>query len=68
MANNYGKVFAKYFDDPKNLFIFSSDFCHWGDRFKFTHHEPTDGQIWQSIEKLDGEAMNLIQKHEFKAF
>lgn len=30
MANNYGKIFAKYFDDPKNIFIFSSDFCHWG--------------------------------------
>ena len=68
MANNYGKIFAKYFDDPKTVFIFSSDFCHWGDRFKFTYHEPVDSQIWQSIEKLDGEAMNLIQNHDFGAF
>lgn len=35
MADNYGKIFAPYFDDPENLFIFSSDFCHWGTRFQF---------------------------------
>jgi len=38
MADNYAKIFAPYFDDPKTLFIFSSDFCHWGDKFNFTYH------------------------------
>ncbi|VDK23133.1 unnamed protein product [Anisakis simplex] len=27
---NYGKIFAKYVADPRNLFVISSDFCHWG--------------------------------------
>ena len=27
---NYGKLFSKYLTDPQNLFIISSDFCHWG--------------------------------------
>lgn len=26
----YGKLFSKYLLDPENLFIVSSDFCHWG--------------------------------------
>jgi predicted class III extradiol MEMO1 family dioxygenase len=39
MADKYGKIFAPYFDDPETLFIFSSDFCHWGTRFKFDYHK-----------------------------
>ena len=30
----YGKMFAKYLNDPENLFVISSDFCHWGSRFR----------------------------------
>jgi len=26
----YGKIFARYLADPDNLFVISSDFCHWG--------------------------------------
>ncbi|KAH7696619.1 UPF0103/Mediator of ErbB2-driven cell motility (Memo-related), partial [Aphelenchoides avenae] len=25
----YGKMFAHYLEDPQNLFVISSDFCHW---------------------------------------
>jgi AmmeMemoRadiSam system protein B len=25
----YGQLLAKYLEDPENLFIVSSDFCHW---------------------------------------
>lgn len=25
----YGKLLAPYLNDPENLFIVSSDFCHW---------------------------------------
>lgn len=34
---NYGKILAKYYIDPSVLFVISSDFCHWGKRFKFIH-------------------------------
>lgn len=30
----YGEVFAPYLADPSNLFVISSDFCHWG---KYNH-------------------------------
>ena len=49
----YGAIFAKYLADPSNLFIISSDFCHWGDRFHYTYFDQTKGQIHQSIKALD---------------
>ena len=27
----YGKLLSKYLADPENLFVISSDFCHWGE-------------------------------------
>lgn len=29
----YGRLLAKYVDDPNNFFSVSSDFCHWGSRY-----------------------------------
>lgn len=29
----FGALLAPYFDSPENLFVISSDFCHWGKRF-----------------------------------
>lgn len=29
----YGRLLAKYVDDPSNFFSVSSDFCHWGSRY-----------------------------------
>jgi AmmeMemoRadiSam system protein B len=26
----FGRIFARYLADPENLFVISSDFCHWG--------------------------------------
>jgi AmmeMemoRadiSam system protein B len=33
----YAKSLVGYFQDPRTLFVVSSDFCHWGKRFRFTH-------------------------------
>lgn len=30
----YGKLLAPYLEDPGNFFVISSDFCHWGQRFR----------------------------------
>lgn len=49
----YGQIFSKYLADPKNLFIISSDFCHWGQRFRYTFYERSWGEIHQSIKTLD---------------
>lgn len=29
-AKLYGQILAPYVADPSNLFVISSDFCHWG--------------------------------------
>ncbi|TDH65925.1 hypothetical protein CCR75_008604 [Bremia lactucae] len=32
MDQEYGKILAPYFEKDENLFVISSDFCHWGPR------------------------------------
>lgn len=49
----YGEIFAPYLADPQNLFVISSDFCHWGSRFRYDYHDKSAGPIWKSIENLD---------------
>ncbi|GIX66777.1 protein MEMO1 [Caerostris darwini] len=60
--NVYGKIFSRYLADPSNLFVISSDFCHWGARFHYQYYDKSWGQIYQSIEKLDEMGMNIIEE------
>jgi len=64
----YGKALARYLADPDNLFVISSDFCHWGQRFKYTHYESSSGDIWQSIEHLDRRGMDKIEALDHVGF
>lgn len=57
----FGQLFAKYLADPQNFFVISSDFCHWGQRFRYTYYDPSAGEIHQSIERLDKEGMAAIE-------
>lgn len=64
----YGRLLAKYLDDPKNFFSVSSDFCHWGSRFGYTYYEKKRGPIHKSIEALDQEGMDIIESGNPDAF
>ncbi|EAR85206.2 AmmeMemoRadiSam system protein B (macronuclear) [Tetrahymena thermophila SB210] len=68
LEQKYGGILSKYFDDEKTLFIISSDFCHWGERFNYQYHDPQAGKIYQSIQKLDKEGMDSIESHSSKKF
>jgi AmmeMemoRadiSam system protein B len=58
---SYGKILAKYIENPENLFIISSDFCHWGSRFRFSPHDPhSDKSIHEQIAQLDRQGMEAI--------
>jgi len=64
----YGEIFAPYLSDPENLFVISSDFCHWGKRFRYTYHDKSKGHIHESIEDLDKMGMDLIEKMDTSAY
>jgi AmmeMemoRadiSam system protein B len=36
----YGILFSSYLADPTSIFVVSSDFCHWGGRFRYTYYIP----------------------------
>ena len=38
---HFGAMLAPYLADPSNVFVISSDFCHWGSRFNYTYYMPT---------------------------
>lgn len=56
-----GALLAPWVADESTLFVISSDFCHWGQRFNYTRYSPGDGDVWQSIEKLDRAGMDAIE-------
>ena len=68
IANQYANVFAPYLSNPRNLFVFSSDFCHWGRRFAYTFHVDQSIPIHASIEIMDRRGMELIEKGNIAQF
>lgn len=79
----YGRLLSGYLQDESNMFVISSDFCHWGDRFGYRHYKApnsaatsrvsasslvTGCPIWKSIEDTDREGMRLIEAGSHKGF
>ncbi|XP_053211871.1 protein MEMO1-like [Panonychus citri] len=64
----YGRLFAPFLSNEENFFVISSDFCHWGSRFKYQYYDPSWGEIYQSIQKLDEMGMKIIEKTSPKEF
>lgn len=68
VERQFGQILAPYLQDPENVFVISSDFAHWGLRFRYTHYipnskqpvslrqtdrTPRDPPIHESIEQVD---------------
>ncbi|KAI9207081.1 putative dioxygenase [Polychytrium aggregatum] len=67
----YGKLLAPYLNEPNTLFIISSDFCHWGQRFRYTFKDADAERgdpIYKSIERLDRRGMDAIETLDPKQF
>jgi AmmeMemoRadiSam system protein B len=45
----YGALLAPYLADPANVFVISSDFCHWGSRFNYTYYLPASPSTAASL-------------------
>jgi AmmeMemoRadiSam system protein B len=59
----FGQIFAPYYRDPENLFIISTDFCHWGSNFDYQPYDSNKGQIHEYIKDLDEQGIRLIEEH-----
>jgi AmmeMemoRadiSam system protein B len=74
---HYGSLLAPYLSDPTNIFVISSDFCHWGSRFRYTYYQSPgsssgislksnskvagDFPIHESIAAVDRESMDAVE-------
>lgn len=68
LERTFGKILSEYYKDNETLFVISSDFCHWGNRFRYTYYNNEDGKIHESIEKLDKWGMQMIETQNPEKF
>ena len=50
------------YEDKNTLFVISSDFCHWGRNFGFMTYDKKFEYIWESIQDLDKQALDIIEE------
>ncbi|PNS21799.1 AmmeMemoRadiSam system protein B [Sphaceloma murrayae] len=78
-----GKILAPFLSDPSNAFVVSSDFAHWGTRFRYTYYvsssgearhlrggekEPKDPAIHESIKDVDFECIDACETGDHQAW
>ncbi|CAN0376210.1 unnamed protein product [Ectocarpus fasciculatus] len=68
LEQHYGRILAPYLEDMTNFFIISTDFCHWGSRFRYQPLGAAHGAIHEHISWLDHEGMKLIQSQDALGF
>lgn len=44
-----GRLLRSYFEDAENLFVISSDFCHWGRRFGYTGYVGSNEELQEAL-------------------
>ncbi len=67
-VEDYGRLLSNYLNDPQCLLVISSDFCHWGTRFRYTYLPATNDPIHKRIEKMDLDAVSIIEQVDSNAF
>lgn len=65
---DYARELLPLFMDERTLFIVSSDFCHWGERFDFMWKYKDEPKIYKGIERLDKEGMSKIESQKREDF
>lgn len=77
------RALAPYLPDPSTAWVISSDFAHWGDRFRYTYYRPSSGpptnlkassktpkdpEIHESIKQVDFECMGVCEQGSHDAW
>jgi len=68
MQEKIAECLMEFYKDKDTLFIVSSDFCHWGKRFRFTFYDKSFGKIFESIQMLDRMGMDSIESMDPNIF
>lgn len=63
-----GELIGKRIWVDDALLIISSDFCHWGSRFRYQYRLKSTVPIHESITMLDKQAMQLIVSQDLPGF
>eukprot|EP00301_Raphidiophrys_heterophryoidea_P025609 c8634_g1_i2.p1 GENE.c8634_g1_i2~~c8634_g1_i2.p1 ORF type:complete len:290 (-),score=63.32 c8634_g1_i2:157-1026(-) len=63
----FGNLLAPYLSNPRNFFVISSDFCHWGNRFDYQPRGGS-GPIHEYIQTLDAQGMQAIESQNLSTF
>ncbi|EME49005.1 hypothetical protein DOTSEDRAFT_67898 [Dothistroma septosporum NZE10] len=78
-----GRILAPYLADRSNVFVVSSDFAHWGLRFRYTYYQPATGNaidltssaklpkdpaIHESIKVVDFQCMGACESGSHEAW
>lgn len=63
-----GELLAACIDNSENAVVISSDFCHWGSRFRYQYLIDSTVPIHESIKRLDHQGMELIESKDHKRF
>ena len=63
-----GKCLYDLYEEPKTLFVVSSDFCHWGRNFDYTYYDEKFKTIWESTQDLDRQALDIIGEMNTQKF
>ena len=66
--NNVSNELVRYVGVRGNVFIISSDFCHWGRRFRYQPYDESKGSICQFIAELDDEGIQIIENQDRRQF
>ena len=67
--NKFGKILADYIKEDENLFVISSDFCHWGVNFDYMPHDKKISKdISEYIKHLDHQGIGHIENQDPDGF
>ncbi|TIA97258.1 hypothetical protein E3P96_03437 [Wallemia ichthyophaga] len=60
----FGAYLSQYINDPETLFAISSDFSHWGSRFRYTYYRPSPSSDGRRLAKSDSTHKDEDAVHE----
>ena len=68
ILKSFKSAMEVFIRDDSTVFLVSSDFCHWGQRFGFQPFLKSPGSIHKNIEDLDKEGILRVTSNDYQGF